>query len=71
VSVASEYGPLQSSGVIDGFTYEVRNSIDPIVFVYKEIRGTVYERWKQKGGMTTEAAARTLIAEMPKAAFEV
>jgi hypothetical protein len=68
MSIAKVYGPLIETGEIDGFTYELRGNTAPVVYIYRDVNGKLYEKETQKGGMTVEGVARLLISEMPKAA---
>lgn len=68
MSIAKTHGPLVETGAIDGFTYELRGNTAPMVYVYREVKGKLYHKETQKGGMTVEGVVRMLISEMPKAA---
>lgn len=67
MSIAEEYGCLIEFGEIEGFTYEVRNPAYPMVHVYCEVDGKLYQKTTQKGGMSVEGIVRMLISEMPRA----
>ena len=68
MTIARNHGPLIETGEIDGFTYELRGKAVPMVYVYREVSGKLYEKQTQKGGSPVEVVARMLISEMPKAA---
>jgi hypothetical protein len=54
MSIAKVYGPLIETGEIDGFTYELRGNTAPVVYIYRDVNGKLYEKETQKGGMTVE-----------------
>lgn len=70
MSIAKVYGPLIETGAIEGFTYELRGNTAPMVYIYREVNGKLYQKETQKGGMTVEGVVRMLISEMPKSAKE-
>lgn len=68
MSIAKTYGPLIETGEIDGFTYELRGKTAPMVYIYREVNGKLYDKETQKGGMTVGGIVQILISELPKAA---
>jgi hypothetical protein len=68
MSLFSDYGPLIEAGEIDHFTYEVRGRTNPMIYVYRQVNGKLYEKQTQRGDSSAKAIAKTLISELPKAA---
>lgn len=68
MAIIKRPGALIETGVIDGFTYEVRDPKYPIVYVFRYEGGKLIGKQTQQGGDTGEAVARMLIAELPKGA---
>ncbi|MDW9447443.1 hypothetical protein GOA58_07030 [Sinorhizobium meliloti] len=66
MTIAESYGPLIESGQIDGFTYEVRGTTHPMVYVYRDAGGGFVGKATQKGGINGETVARMLMSELPK-----
>ncbi|MBY5325211.1 hypothetical protein [Rhizobium leguminosarum] len=68
MTLVNEFGPLIETGEIDGFTYEVRGTTHPMIYVYRELNGVFVHNVTQQGSSSAQSVARMLIAELPKAA---